>query len=478
MKTERTIRPRVLAAVLRLQRFTVQEIVSTAGLRDSKQAWVQLSKLEKSGHLTSSPRLEQGSDRSVNLYSIVTDAKKQAELVAAATDYGLQVSAPFSGALGRDAIIAASRTLDEVDEELSSIDVSQASSRSLDGISRSVEDLNSRLDDVRLDIETAKAESNGSSAEMELQFTTHRLHAVREMLRSVKSTILRRHTALVIREFVTDADLAGAGANMENLQKRLAASESGFSKEIACDVLSPAIRRQDMMPLVLTSHAMRTYDLKLIHYCLDRYKSETHSHWWDYNLLNIDFLLGRFKRVYENFRHAFASVVKLQRPHHVSVPCRMFLYEPSHLTKDVISLLLKTYEVSLVSPSALPFWNWTENEICPLLVEPLSEKGGPLTRTVVLKSNQKEGPLWKLYAYGPLSSEIQQWPGAPPLRVAASVRYFLQIDFEIRQVADGLRNRKGVLVIQDHRAKASDLVQNDVMVALRGCEEVSLAKSF
>lgn len=474
MKNERTIRPRVLSAVLRLKRFTVQEVVSAASLKDVKQAYVQLSKLEKSGFLTSSQYRAQDPERSINLYSIVEDKQKQADLSAIAAQYGLQVSAPPSASLFRDALSAATLCLDEVDGELSSIDLTEASSKSLVLLSVSIDNLNRQLDDVQLDLETAKVEGADGMADVELQLITHRLSAVRELLKASRAAIFRRHSALVIKQLVSGRNRDGFGTTVENLRKRLAVSESSFSNEIVCDLLSPALHRKDMMPLLLTSYAMRTQDLKLIYYCLDRYQSQTHSHWWHYNLLSINFLLGRFKRVYDNIQKALANVVSLQHRRSASATCRVFLYEPNQLTQEGLSPLLNKYEVSLVSPSALPFWNWTENVICPLLVEPMSERG-PLTGTVLLKGERTEGPLWKLFAYGPLSSEIQQWPGAPPLRVAAGLRHFLNVDFEIQRVADALRNRKGVIVIQDHQAKDSDAVQGDVRSALHKCEEVSLA---
>jgi hypothetical protein len=57
------------------------------------------------------------------------------------------------------------------------------------------------------------------------------------------------------------------------------------------------------------------------------------------------------------------------------------------------------------------------------------------------------------------------------------MRDFLHIDFEIRDVADALRNRKGVIVIQDHSSKDPDVnldvIGDDVRSALHKCDEVS-----
>jgi hypothetical protein len=81
--------------------------------------------------------------------------------------------------------------------------------------------------------------------------------------------------------------------------------------------------------------------------------------------------------------------------------------------------------------------------------------------------------MWKLFAYGPLSSAIERWPGAPALRVAASMQDLLHVNFEIRLVVDALRNRKGVIVIQDHQSKEAESIDSDVRSALHSCEELA-----
>ena len=121
------------------------------------------------------------------------------------------------------------------------------------------------------------------------------------------------------------------------------------------------------------------------------------STWWRYNLLNTEFLQGRFEEVYGKWPEIFPEVARTAQCTVVGDRgTGIFVYEPQRMSRDKLLPLLKKYEVSIVSPHPLDFWTLNEEIVRPVLVDPISEarsEAGPLTSTVTLTHSEESGPL-------------------------------------------------------------------------------------
>ena len=85
--THHNIRPRVLSAVLNLQRFTVQELVAAANLRDRKQAYAQLDILKDDDLISGETMASDRPNRPPTLYEV--KPKKIAEIARILEGYRL-----------------------------------------------------------------------------------------------------------------------------------------------------------------------------------------------------------------------------------------------------------------------------------------------------------------------------------------------------------------------------------------------------
>lgn len=259
-------------------------------------------------------------------------------------------------------------------------------------------------------------------------------------------------------------------------RKLLKPSEGSLSTELVLDLLSPGFHNHELMPAILASQAIRTNDLDLISLCLMRLSKEA-STWWRYNLVNTEFLQGRFEEVYKKWRDIYIEVAqKASCPIDKERALGIFAYEPKEMKQDKLLPLFKKYEVSIVSPYTLKFLTLNEEVIRPLLVDPVSEarnEAGPLTSTVALTHAGASGPLWVLYAYGPLTAAIRQWPGAPPLRVAASVDCLRPEEIDVPKIANALRHEKGVVVLEKRSMRDHRTFRADVETALGEVDEIA-----
>jgi hypothetical protein len=138
--------------------------------------------------------------------------------------------------------------------------------------------------------------------------------------------------------------------------------------------------------------------------------------------------------------------------------------------------LLEKYNVSIVSPYSLPAWSLSEEVIRPTFVDPTSvakNDFGPLIDTIVVCSENQSNAVWELFAYGPLTAMIRQWPGAPALRVAASVDGLTTMDVDVPKIAEGLRHEKGIAVLQRCESRDLDVFRSDVESALGEVEVIA-----
>jgi hypothetical protein len=471
--TEHNIRPRVLAAVLRLQRFTVQEVVSAANLENRKQAYAQLQFLAKQGYISGAAMAAEQPNRPPTLYRI--EPEKIAEIAKKVAGYGVL---PVETSLrARDAAIARAReTLTEVERQLSAMKPVALNRTQLEQTSTLLEKVAKQLEEVDIELDTAKMESaEQGEGDREISQTALRLEESRNTIRGLEKALRIRHSVNWITNVVKDWTKKKPNT-IEQARKLLQRSEGRLATEIVLDLLSPGFHNHELMPAILASQAIRTNDLDLISLCLMRLSKET-SAWWRYNLLNTEFLQGRFEEAYEKWRDIYVEVA--QNTHCALDKERalgIFIYEPKEMKLDRLLPLFKKYEVSIVSPRTLGFWTLNEEIVRPLLVDPVSEarsEAGPLTSTVALTHAEASGPLWELYAYGPLTAAIRQWPGAPPLRVAASVDCLRPEEIDVPRIANALRFEKGMVVLEKKDMEDERVLRTDVETALGDVEEVA-----
>src|SRR5271170_2042382 len=112
--TEHNIRPRVLSAVLRLQRFTVQEIVSAANLDNRKQAYAQLQVLQREELISGETMAAEQSNRPPTLYQVRPD--KVSEIAKKVASYGLSIAESDPNARN-EALIRARELLTDVERQ-------------------------------------------------------------------------------------------------------------------------------------------------------------------------------------------------------------------------------------------------------------------------------------------------------------------------------------------------------------------------
>jgi hypothetical protein len=471
--TEHTVRPRVLAAVLRLQKFTTQEIVSAANLDNRKQAYAQLLVLQKKGYISGETMAAEQANRPPTLYQIEPD--KIAEIARKVASYGVP-SAESDPRAKAAAVTRAREALSDVERQLSALQPAALSRTELDQASNILEKTGKLLDEVDIELDTARIESAGDGDnDRDISQTALRLQESRDTIRGLEKALRLRHSVNWIRT-VVDQWSVDTPNSIQWARTLLNATESNLATEMALDLLTPGFTNHALMPAILASQAIRTNDLDLISLCLMRLSKEASS-WWRYNLVNTQFLQGRFEDVYKKWRNIYAEVAQSgSRPLDKERALGIFVYEPKEMNHEKLLPLFKKYEVSIVSPHTLNFWTLNEEIVRPLLVDPVSESRcefGPLTSTVALTHAGASSPLWVLYAYGPLTAAIRQWPGAPPLRVAASVDCLRPEEIDVPRIANALRHEKGVMVLEKQSMKDHRAFLGDVETALGEVEEIA-----
>jgi hypothetical protein len=245
------------------------------------------------------------------------------------------------------------------------------------------------------------------------------------------------------------------------------------------DLLSPGLHKRELLPALLTSKAIRTNDVELIRSCFAHLGRDA-SRWNRYNHANVNFLLGDFNDAYERWREVYRDLIKAATPFERNCALGIFICEPKSLSQSALRPLLKKYEVSIVSPWMLDFWNSDEEVVRPLFVDPIAEacnNAGPIPNTLTISADDVSGPLWALFAYGPLTAIIRQWPGAPPLRVAASVDKLAPEEIDTVKIADALRNEKSVVVVEKQGICDPKVIFEDLEIALGSVEEIALIGS-
>jgi tetratricopeptide (TPR) repeat protein len=350
--TEHNIRPRVLAAVLRLQRFTVQEVVSAANLENRKQAYAQLQFLAKQGYISGAAMAAEQPNRPPTLYRI--EPEKIAEIAKKVAGYGVL---PVETSLrARDAAIARAREiLTEVEGRLSAMKPVALNRTQLEQTSTLLEKVAKQLEEVDIELDTAKMESaEQGEGDREISQTALRLDESRNTIRGLEKALRIRHSVNWITNVVKDWTKKKPNT-IEQARKLLQRSEGRLATEIVLDLLSPGFHNHELMPAILASQAIRTNDLDLISLCLMRLSKET-SAWWRYNLLNTEFLQGRFEEAYEKWRDIYVEVARnthcaLDKERALGI----FIYEPKEMKLDRLLPLFKKYEVSIVSPHTLGF---------------------------------------------------------------------------------------------------------------------------
>ena len=471
--TERNVRPRVLAAVLRLQRFTAQEIVSAAKLENRKQAYAQLQGLQKEGYISGETMAAEQPNRPPTLYQI--EPEKIAEIAKKVASYG--VLSFDNSPTARDAALTRAReTLTDVERNLSTVKPTTLNRTQLEQMSSVLEKSGKQLDEADIELDTARIESSDDSdATREISQTALRLQESRETIRGLEKALRLRHSVIWIKT-VVDEWSSDTPNSVQWARKLLKPSEDSLSTELVLDLLSPGFHNHELMPAILASQAIRTNDLDLISLCLMRLSKEA-STWWRYNLMSTEFLQGHFEEVYKKWREIYIEVAqKAPCPIDKERALGIFVYEPKEMKQDRLLPLFKKYEVSIVSPHTLNFWTLSEEVVRPLLVDPVSEarnEAGPLTSTVALTHAEASGPLWVLYAYGPLTAAIRQWPGAPPLRVAASVECLRPEEIDVPKIANALRHEKGVVVLEKRSMRDHRAFRADVETALGEVDEIA-----
>jgi hypothetical protein len=413
------------------------------------------------------------SNRPPTLYQIRPE--KVSEIAKKVASYGLPIAESDPNARN-EALTRARELLTDVERQISAVRLTNLNRMALEGASTVLETAGKQLDEIDIELDTARMESaDNGEGDREISQTAFRLEETRNAIRGLEKALRISHSVNWISGVVKDWTKKSP-ATIEEARKLLQRSEGKLATEIVLDVLSPGFLNHALMPAILASQAIRTNDLELIRLCLMRLTKDA-SKWWRYNLLNTEFLQGRFEEAYEKWRDIYVEVAQNgQCAHDKEGGLGIFAYEPKEMRLDRLMPLLKKYEVSIVSPHTLDFWTLNEEIVRPLLVDPVSEargEAGPLTSTVALTHAGASGPLWVLYAYGPLTASIRQWPGAPPLRVAASVMHLRTEDIDVPRIADVLRHEKGVVVLGKRIVKDQRVFRQDVEVALGDVDEIA-----
>jgi len=475
--TQHTLKPKVLTAVLNLQRFTAQDLVSAAKLRDRKQAYAQLQTLQEDDLIFGENMASERANRPTVLYQVRPE--KIQEIARTLEEYGLPAPEPITKEKD-EALARADNLLSDAEGRLSTIKPTHLKRSDIDEAAAQLEKAGKLLSDVDIELDTARMESEGyGKGDQEIAQMAFRLDEGRKTLRGLDKALRIRRTVISLTEFLKDW-IKKRPSTVEEARKLLQKREGMLATELVLDVLAPAFHNPELMPAVLASQAIRTNDLELISRCLMELSQEAHT-WWRYNLLNTKYLQGRFEEAYEKWPDVYFELAKnAQCVADKGRATGIYVFDPKDMKLESLLPLMRKYDVSIVSPHTLDFWTLNEEIVRPLLVDPLSEarsEAGPLTNTVPLSQTEGSGPLWILYAYGPLTAAIRQWPGAPPLRVAASVDCLRPERIDVPKIANALRDEKGVVVLETRDPQAHHVFRTDVETALGDvCEIASFAR--
>ncbi len=450
---EHTVKPRVILAASRLQTFTVQEIVDE-GKVTPKQAYDQLKKLEKEGLIGASRLPANQPFRPKNLYEV--PAEKRLELSKMAAKYGHRASesVPQGLKIARDETLARATTrggnlLSSIENRLSSIVPSALKREGIDGVMTVFGEIAKDLGEVEIDLETGQAASKDFPEDHRAATLAFRLREIRGTLRDMEKAVRKQRNVLWLGDLV-NRWVPNIQNHRQWAREALRPKESKLDIEFVLDLLSPGLHRHELIPAVITSQALRTNNLDLIRACL-RTLDQSESLWWRYNEVSTDFLNGDYDEVYKKWNDVYSRLKKDLTAVDKDVAIGVYLFDPKNLRESKLPPLLEKYNVSIVSPHSLAVWNLSEEIVRPLLVDPYSVASsncGPLINTVALCPEEKSSAVWELYAYGPLTSIIRRWPGAPPLRVAVGVDGLTGADVDVPKIAEALRHEQGIVVLE------------------------------
>jgi DNA-binding PadR family transcriptional regulator len=484
--TEHTLRPRVIGAALRLETFTAQEIVAEGQLDNTKQAYNQLKDLEKAGLIIASRLPADRAYRPKNLYEV--PAAKRSELAAEIAKYGVRTISEVSPVIEnvvRDQALNRAATrgralVDNLEERLSRLRPADVKREEIEGVLSTLRNIEKDLKEVEIDLETAKRASRDFPEDTRAVLLDFRLREIKILLTRQQNDIRKRRIELSVRTLV-DQWVDSIPNPLEWAREVLQPNEGKLGAELVLDMLSLGLHKKDRMTAVIASHAMRTNKLDLIRTCLNKFAGGE-SLWWRYNQLNADFMTGHHEEVYKRWHDVYADLKRarttLERD---AAAIGVYTYNPKNLKQAKLLLLLRKYEeVSIVSPHALPIWDLSQEIVRPLLVDPASIAGndyGPLIHTVALCPEEGPSPTWELYAYGPLTLMIGGWPGAPALRVAASIDGLTGMNVDVLKIAEALRHEKGVVVLEQSNVHNPEMFRKDAEKVFGSIEMIGSALS-
>jgi hypothetical protein len=323
------------------------------------------------------------------------------------------------------------------------------------------------LGEVEIDLETGQSASINTPEDHRAAHLGFRLRETKGTLRDTEKAVRKQRNVLWLGDLV-ERWVPNIQNHLQWARDVLLPNEGKLDIEFVLDLLSPGLHRHELIPAVLTSQAIRTNNLDLIRACL-KTLDQDELPWWRYNQVSTDFLVGHYDEVYKRWNDVYSSLKRDLATVDKNVAIGVYLYDPKNLRESKLLPLLRKYNVSIVSPHALPVWNLSEEIVRPLLVDPYSVAGsnsGPLINTVALCPEEESSAVWELYAYGPLTAIIRRWPGAPPLRVAVGVDRLTGADVDVPKIAEALRHEQGIVVLERPDAHNLKAFRKDVETVL------------
>lgn len=483
VSVERTIRPQVIVAAYRLQTFTVDDLVDTTDL-SARQVYAQLNKLEEEELVVKSRLPADQPFRPKNLYEVPSEILPR--LAKEIAKYGLRLgedTVPSGLAITREGTLAkvvsrGDALLNEIEDRLSSIVPATLTRDAIDQVMATFGQLAKSLGEVEIDVETAEGASRSSPEDHRGVHLGLRLRETRGILRDLEKAVRKQRNVLWLQDLV-EHWVPNIQNHVHWAREVLSQKEGKFDTELVLDLLSPGLHRNELIPAVLASHAIRTNNLDLIRACLKTLNHDD-SPWWRYNEVNADFLEGHYEEVYKRWDSIYANLKRDVSSVDKGTAVGVYLYNPRDLKESKLLPLLQKYNVSIVSPYALAAWNLSEEVVRPLLVDPFSvarSDYGPLISTIALCPEKGSSAVWELFAYGPLTAMIRRWPGAPALRVAAGLDGLTSVDVDVPKIAEALRLEKGVVVLEGTNVRDLGAFQKDAETALGDVEIITSAEA-